>query len=187
MGNTNSVSNKNKQLSSLFGNSIRSKIVTILLDGKEIKSSDINKRVNLFGEEYGLSIIQEHITELKKEGFIVYRREGKQIYWSIKGSNPFLRNLSKLMKAPKANYSGYDIVAPRKRKTTEMWCQEVLAAINSIISAKDRSFLTKEIKALVNIDSQRLNQILKVLMEQKSIGRVEGERGLYYLVLRLSK
>jgi len=187
MRKTNYVSNKNIQLSSLFGNSIRSKIVTILLEGKEISQKDLNKRVNLFGDECGLSIIQEHITELKKESFVVYRRDGTQFYWRIKDSNPFLRNLAKLMKAPKANYSGNDIVAPRKRKTTEMWCQEVLTAINTIISAKDKSFSSKEIKTLVNIGSQRLNQILKVLMEQKSIGRVEGKRGLYYLMLKLSK
>ena len=93
MRKTNYVSDKNKQLSSLFGNSIRSKIVTILLGGKEIKSSEINKKVNLFGEEYGISIIQEHITDLKNNGFITQRREGRQIYSRINSSgNIFLRN-----------------------------------------------------------------------------------------------
>ena len=47
MGKANYVSNKNKQLSSLFGDSIRSKMVTILLDGKEIKSPFIPENNDL--------------------------------------------------------------------------------------------------------------------------------------------
>ena len=70
MGNTKYVSKKNKQFICLFGNSLRSKIVAILLENKEIRSSEINKRVNLFGEEYKLSIIQEHISDLKRNGFV---------------------------------------------------------------------------------------------------------------------
>ena len=129
MGKASYVSNKNKQLSSLFGDSVRSKIVTILLDGKEIKSSEINKKVNLFGEEYGISIIQEHITNLKNNGFITQRREGRQIYSRINSSgNIFLRNFCELMKAPNAKKGGSEI---KMRKTTSQWINEVQNAIKN--------------------------------------------------------
>jgi DNA-binding transcriptional ArsR family regulator len=190
MGKTNYVSNKNKQLSSLFGNSIRSKIVTILLGGKEIKSFEINKKVNLFGEEYGISIIQEHITDLKNNGFITQRREGRQMYYRINSSgNIFLRNFCNLMKAPNEKKSDSDI---KMRKTTKEWIKEVESAISLITKNKSGvKFTTIEIREKVNIESQRLSQILLRIAQKGDVARVEGEdgkpiRGLYFVKVKLN-
>lgn len=185
MGKASYVSNKNKQLSSLFGDSVRSKIVTILLDGKEIKTSEINKKVNLFGEEYGISIIQEHITNLKNNGFITQRREGRQIYSRINSTgNIFLRNFCELMKAPNAKKGGSEI---KMRKTTSQWINEVQSAINMITKHKlGEKFTSTQIRERVNIESQRLFQILGTMIERGMIGKVEGRRGLYFVKAKLS-
>ena len=180
MGNTNYVSKKNKQFSSLFGDSVRSKIVAILLENNEIKSSEINKKVNLFGEEYGLSIIQEHITDLKNAGFITKRREGRQIYWKINSAgNVFLRNFCDLMKTPNSRKSEKNI---KLRKTTDEWISEVQSAINMITKNKmGVKFTPTQLREVVNIEGQRLNQILNKMIEKDFIGKVENKRGLYFV------
>ena len=180
MGNTNYVSKKNKQFTCLFGNSLRSKIVAILLENKEIRSSDINKRVNLFGEEYKLSIIQEHISDMKRNGFVNSRRDGKQIFLKINSSgNVFLRNFCELMKAPKANKHN-----PEKkiRKSTEEWISEIYSAIVSVTKNKTgERFTSAQLRKIVDIDSQRLFQILTEMIGREMIGSVEDKRGLYFV------
>ena len=180
MGNTNYVSKKNKQFTCLFGNSLRSKIVAILLENKEIRSSEINKRVNLFGEEYKLSIIQEHISDLKRSGFVISRRDGKQIFWKINSSgNIFLRNFCELMKAPKSKKHNPE---NKIRKSTEEWISEIYSAILAITKNKTgEKFKPAQLRNAVDIDSQRLNQILTKMIEREMIGKVENKRGLYFV------
>lgn len=180
MGNTNYVSKKNKQFTCLFGNSLRSKIVAILLENKEIRSSEINKRVNLFGEEYKLSIIQEHISDLKRNGFVNSRRDGKQIFLKINSSgNIFLKNFCELMKTPKAKKHNPE---NKIRKSTEEWISEVYSAIISVTKNKTgETFTSSQLRNIVDIDSQRLYQILTNMIERKIIQKVENKRGIYFL------
>ena len=180
MGNTNYLSKKNKQFACLFGNSLRSKIVAILLENKEIKSSEINKRVNLFGEEYRLSIIQEHISDLKRNGFVNSRRDGKQIFLKINSSgNIFLRNFCELMKTPKAKKHNPE---NKIRKSTEEWISEIYSVILTVTKNKTgQKFMPSQLRNNVDIDSQRLNQILNKMTEREIIGKVEGKRGLYFV------
>ena len=180
MRNTWYLSKKNKQFACLFGNSLRSKIITILLEDREIRSSEINKRVNLFGEKYKLSIIQEHISDLKRNGFVNSRREGKQIFWKINSSgNIFLRNFCELMRAPKSKKNNHE---NKIRKSTEEWISEIYSAIIKITKNKpSEKFTPTQLKKSVSIDSQRLSQILKKMIERELIGKVEGKRGLYFV------
>jgi predicted transcriptional regulator len=180
------ISDKNIQLAQLFGNSVRSKIIAILLKGKEMDSKAIIKSVNLFGEEYKLSIIRNHLTDLKKKKFVIKRREGRQSYWKINnGDNEFLQNLVELMKAPKRISDSSERKERRLRKSSEKWEEEIFQVIASITTERLGDFSTKQIKSKISIDSQRLSQILKRMIENliPLIGKKEGERGMYFVTL----
>tara|TARA_B000000609_G_C24104458_1_gene310298 strand:- start:41 stop:751 length:711 start_codon:yes stop_codon:yes gene_type:complete len=99
---------KNEVLVKLFGESLRSKIVAIFLSNKEYSSSEITKRVNGFGKLYDITSIREHLTQLKKDEFIVSNRDGNNIAWKINLKNKFLTNFVQLMRSPKGEYSEFN-------------------------------------------------------------------------------
>ena len=180
MGNKNPISKKERMLSELFGNSARSKIISILIGGNEIKSEDLKNRVNMFGDEYSATTIREHLTDLKRNGFVMPRRDGKQIFWKINSSgNIFLRNFCELMKAPKSKKHNPE---NKIRKSTEEWISEIYSAILAITKNKTgEKFTPTQLRNSVDIDSQRLNQILTKMIEREMIGKVGDKRGLYFV------
>ena len=180
MGNKNPISKKERMLSKLFGSSARSKIISILIGGNEVRSEELKNRVNMFGDEYSATTIREHLTDLKRSGFVISRRDGKQIFWKINSSgNIFLWNFCELMKAPKSKKHNHE---NKIRKSTEEWIKEIYSAIIKVTKNKPgEKFTPTQLKNNVGIDSQRLNQILKKMIERELIGKVEGKRGLYFV------
>ncbi|MDG1555268.1 MAG: hypothetical protein P8R00_03380 [Candidatus Poseidoniaceae archaeon] len=187
MRNSKVTSKKNIELNSLFGNSLRSKIVSIFLSGKELESKDINKLVNDFGVDYNLSVIQEHLKELKNDNFVVTRRDGRSWFWKINTSNMFIKNMVQLMKAPKAVLSQSDSVS---RKTEEERIKEIRTAIFDLTQQTMGEFTPSDLILKVDGSRQRLNQILsKLCNDELYVNKYIGKkkRGVYFITLEGNK
>lgn len=187
MRNNEVISKKNTELNSLFGDSVRSKIVSIFLGGKELESKEVNKLVNHFGTEYNLSIIQKHLKDLKNKKYVISRRVGKHVFWKINTSNMFLKNMVQLMKAPKAVISHSHNVS---RKTEEERVKEIRTAIFDLTQQKMGVFTPGELILKVDISRQRLNQILSKLSNDKLYSNKfidKKERGVYFITVEGNK
>ena len=187
MRNSEVMSKKNIELNSLFGNSLRSKIVSIFLGAKELESKEVNRLVNGFGREYNLSIIQEHLKDLKTHKFIIARRDGISWFWRINTSNMFLKNMVKLMKAPKAVLSYSDTVA---RKTEDERIKEIRTAILDLTQQTMGVFTPGDLILKIDISRQRLNQILsKLSNDELYVDTYIGKksRGVYFITLEGNK
>lgn len=187
MRNSEVMSKKNIELNSLFGNSLRSKIVSIFLGAKELESKEVNKLVNKFGIEYNLSIIQKHLNDLKNNKFILARRDGRNWFWRINTSNMFLKNMVELMKAPKAVLSYSDTVA---RKTEDERIKEIRTAILDLTQQTMGEFTPGDLILKIDISRQRLNQILsKLSNDELYVNKYIGKkrRGVYFITLEGNK
>ena len=187
MRNSEVMSKKNIELNSLFGNSLRSKIVSIFLGAKELESKEVNKLVNRFGIEYNLSIIQKHLNDLKNNKFIIARRDGRNWFWRINTSNMFLKNMVELMKAPKAVLSYSDTVV---RKTEDERIKEIRTAILDLTQQTMGVFTPGDLILKIDISRQRLNQILsKLSNDELYVNKYIGKksRGVYFITIEGNK
>ena len=83
------------------------------------------------------------------------------------------------MKTPKAKKHNPE---NKIRKSTEEWISEVYSAIISVTKNKTgETFTSSQLRNIVDIDSQRLYQILTNMIERKIIQKVENKRGIYFL------
>ena len=187
MRNSEVMSKKNIELNSLFGNSLRSKIVSIFLSGKELESKDVNKLVNNFGVKYNLSIIQKHLNDLKNNKLIISRRDGRNWFWRINTSNMFLKNMVELMKAPKAVFPHSNTIP---RKTEDERIKEIRTAILDLTQQTMGIFTPGDLILKIDISRQRLNQILsKLSNDELYVDTYIGKksRGVYFITLEGNK
>tara|TARA_R110000787_G_scaffold117580_3_gene228281 strand:- start:2803 stop:3126 length:324 start_codon:yes stop_codon:yes gene_type:complete len=75
-----------KRFCELMGNTIRSQIVTYLRRGDPIRIRDIICKINTTGKTASRNTLNNHLTELKKQGFIEFRPyNAEEAYFSDTG------------------------------------------------------------------------------------------------------
>ena len=158
----------------LFNYSIRSVIISKLLSNNELKINELE--INNLKSDNKNSIthrrtVNNHLTELRKRGFVKYRRDGLKIYWSLNKDNEIIEKL-KLLFSEKDNN--------QKKKWSKDTGSEIKEYLFSYYDYYEK-FKPAELKRKLELDSYsissaRLSQVLKGFVEQGILVKEEKAR-----------
>ena len=87
------------ELCKLFKESYRVRIISCLLDNYELKVCDFNlddDRLDSHAWTFSPNAIKEHLTDMRKNGFVKYRKQGRYCYWRLNVNNPVIKWLKVL-------------------------------------------------------------------------------------------
>lgn len=164
----------NDKFCELFNYSIRSVIISKLLSNNELKINELE--INILKNENKNSIthrrtVNNHLTELRKRGFVKYRRDGLRIYWSLNRDNEVIEKL-KMLFSEKGNN--------QKKKWSKDTSSEIKEYLFSYYDYYEK-FKPAELKEKLELDSYpissaRLSQVLKGLVEQDILKKEEKAR-----------
>ena len=158
----------------LFNYSIRSVIISKLLSNNELKINELE--INNLKSDNENSIthrrtVNNHLTELRKRGYVKYRRDGLRIYWSLNRDNEVIEKL-KLLFSEKDN--------SQKKKWSKDTGSEIKEYLFGYYDYYEK-FKPAELKAKLKFDSYsissaRLSQVLKSLVDQDILKKEEKAR-----------
>ena len=158
----------------LFNYSIRSVIISKLLSNNELKINELE--INNLKSENKNSIthkrtVNNHLTELRKRGFVKYRRDGLRIYWSLNRDNEVIKKLKMLFSEKDNN---------QKKKWSKDTGSEIKEYLFGYYDYYEK-FKPAELKEKLELDSYpissaRLSQVLKGLVEQNILKKEEKAR-----------
>lgn len=164
----------NDKFCELFNYSIRSVIISKLLSNNELKINELE--INNLKSENKNSIthrrtVNNHLTELRKRGFVKYRRDGLRIYWSLNRDNEVIKKL-KMLFSEKGNN--------QKKKWSKDTGSEIKEYLFGYYDYYEK-FKPAELKEKLELDSYpissaRLSQVLKGLVEQNILKKEEKAR-----------
>ena len=159
----------------LFNESIRSRIIIRLLNYEELRISDFNLddcRLKRYTDDnISRSTITNHLSKLKNDGFISFRKEGLYAYWRIdKGNfliNQFRRVFSDLKIENKKRWSNH----------TPLEIKNYLSEFYHIHDVfKPSEFRTRLEQKSYFISSARLSQILRGFTQSGYLKKEEKAR-----------
>ena len=158
----------------LFNYSVRSVIISKLLSNNELKINELEINNLKSGNKNSIthrSTVNNHLTELRKRGFVKYRRDGLRIYWSLNRDNEIIERL-KLLFSEKDNY--------QKKKWSKDTGSEIKEYLFSYYDYYEK-FKPAELKAKLNrdsypISSARLSQVLRGFVDQGILRKEEKAR-----------
>lgn len=87
------------ELCKLFKESYRIRIIICLLDNYELRVCDFNLDDGGLKQHtwtFSPNTIKEHLTDMRKNGFVKYRKQGRYYYWSLNQDNPIIEWLNVL-------------------------------------------------------------------------------------------
>lgn len=158
----------------LFNYSIRSIIISKLLSNTELRISELE--INNINRSEHNSIahrntVNNHLTELRKRGYVKYRRDGLEIYWSLDRDNEIIGKLKLL-------FSEKDNTQKKKRSRNtdseiKKYLFEYYAEFEKFKPVDFRKRLELE---SYSISSARLSQVLKSLVDQDILKKEEKAR-----------
>ena len=158
----------------LFNYSIRSVIISKLLSNNELTINELeidNVKGVCKTSTAHKRTINNHLTELRKNGFVTYRRDGLRIYWSLNRDNEVIGKLKLL-------FSKEDNIHKKK------WSKDTDSKIKQHIFTHYgyfEKFKPAELKAKLNhdsysISSARLSQVLRGFVDQGILKKEEKAR-----------
>ena len=160
----------------LFNDSIRSRILIRLITNFELKVSEfVLDDIRL--KEYSngpisKNTVKEHLGNLKKGGFVNFRKDGLYVYWSINEENLILNQFRKFF-TPKE----------KRSKETAIEIQNYLSEFYHIHDIfKPSEFRTRLEQKSYIISSARLSQILKGLTQS---GHLKKEERARYKIMKI--
>ena len=158
----------------LFNYSIRSVIISKLLLSNELTINDIE--IHIVKSFCKTSIahkrtVNNHLTELRKKGFVRYRRDGLRIYWSLNRDNEVIGKLKLLFSKEDNN---------QKKKWSRNTDSKIKEYLFSYYGQYEK-FKPAELKAKLNSDSYpissaRLSQVLRGFVDQGILRKEEKAR-----------
>ena len=164
----------NDKFCELFNYSIRSVIISKLLSNNELKINELE--INNLKSDNKNSIthrrtVNNHLTELRKRGFVKYRRDGLRIYWSLNIDNEVIRKLKMLFSEKDNN---------QKKKWSKNTDSEIKEYLFGYYGQYEK-FKPAELKERLELDSYsissaRLSQVLKGFVDQGILRKEEKAR-----------
>ena len=169
-----------EQLVQLFGRSVRSRIISELLqDGPK----SLNQ-FNFDGKPFGLkdrpyyvksspSTIHRQLKDLEEYGFVKKEKGGNLVLWTLNKTNPLVESLIKSLKksihqenTPEAEYNSFIV---------DFF--EDIGVGNEFTTSDLRDYLSKHHK---NPSSARLSQLIKNYIDKNNVKKIK--RGHFLLV-----
>ncbi len=158
----------------LFNYSIRSVIISKLLSNDELTINEL-EIYNVKGvcktSTAHKRTVNNHLTELRKKGFVKYRRDGLRIYWSLNRDNEVIGKLKLLFLKEGNNHK------KKWSKDTDYEIKQYLFGYYDYFE----KFKPSELKAKLGFDSYpissaRLSQVLKGFVDQGILRKEDRAR-----------
>ena len=115
------------------------------------------------GKEYQMSIINEHLKNLKDINFIKYNKKGKGGFWSLNEANDFVVKFSMFVE-PSINWN--EGAKPNKRKKTDAWIELLLPIVKKLHDDYGHISI-QSIEDHIDISKPRLCQILNEMKKRE--------------------
>ena len=158
----------------LFNYSIRSIIISKLLSNSELRINELEINNIKRGGQNSIAhrnTVNNHLTELRRKGYVKYRRDGLGIYWSLNRDNEIIGKLKLL-------FSEKDNAQEKKwsRNTDSEIKKYLFEYYAEFEKFKPADFRKRLELGSYSISSARLSQVLKNFVDQDILKKEEKAR-----------